>query len=276
MCDVTLVCCWTNEKMYSDLVKCIESQTIPCKIIGIDNRGNKGFTSCASAYNSVMSQVATKYVIYSHQDIVLNNSGVIEKFVSYLSGLGHDDILGVAGTRFDTEGTYTNIKHVDRYTKQLVQAGKNSIIGGVIECDTVDECVFGGYTEHFRNFPFDEVICDNWHLYAAEACLKTKSECGGRVYVGDIDLIHLSSGHVNLKFVMGFIRMCHKYAGIFPFIRTTCRNSRTDRLHLLAFLLRQFKAVTKARIKSAIKIPLEKVGLYDRLKKLRDKLFRKE
>lgn len=156
MCDVTLVCCWTNEKMYSDLVKCIESQTIPCKIIGIDNRGNKGFTSCASAYNSVMNQVATKYVIYSHQDIVLNNSGVIEKFVSYISGLGRDDILGVAGVRFDTAGVFANLMHVSRQTGELVPAGRHKIESDIMECDTVDECFFGGRTEHFRDFPFDE------------------------------------------------------------------------------------------------------------------------
>ena len=140
MCYVTLVCCWTNEKMYSDLVKCIESQTIPCKIIGIDNRGNKGFTSCASAYNSVMNQIATKYVIYSHQDIVLNNSGVIEKFVSYISGLGRDDILGVAGVRFDTAGVFANLMHVSRQTGELVPAGRHKIESDIMECDTVDEC----------------------------------------------------------------------------------------------------------------------------------------
>lgn len=52
--------------MYGDFVNSLKAQDVPCEIIGIDNRGNKGFTSCASAYNSVIDEIQTEYVIYSH------------------------------------------------------------------------------------------------------------------------------------------------------------------------------------------------------------------
>ena len=84
MNEISIVCCYNNEKMYNDFVGTVNSQSIPCEVIGINNCGNKTFTSCAAAYNSVINQIKTKYVIYSHQDIVLQDSDSLKKFLSYL------------------------------------------------------------------------------------------------------------------------------------------------------------------------------------------------
>ena len=178
MSEVTVVCCWTNEKQYQDFVNTLKAQTIPYELIGIDNRGNKAFTSCAAAYNSVINQVRTKYVIYSHQDILLLNTECLAKFLSYLKTSGQDDILGSTGVRFDTVGVFTDTKH--KIGNELQYAGKNRLSGSIVEVDTLDECFFGGHTKHFRDYTFDEILCDDWHLYAAEACLKTKSKYGHR------------------------------------------------------------------------------------------------
>ena len=175
MNEISIVCCYNNEKMYNDFVGNVNSQSIPCEVIGINNCGNKTFTSCAAAYNSVINQVKTKYVIYSHQDIVLEDSDSLKKFLSYLERLNTHDVLGVAGVKFDSYGVFTNIKHVWKHSGEIGFAGSNRVEGGLMECDTVDECFFGGFTEHFKEFPFNEKICNNWHLYAVEACLQTKS-----------------------------------------------------------------------------------------------------
>ncbi len=174
----------------------LKIQTIPCEIIGIDNRGNKGFSSCAAAYNSVIDRVKTKYVIYSHQDILLNDPEALEKFVSYLERTGKDDILGAAGVRFDSTEGFSNVTHIHNRTGELVHGTAKFPEGDMIECDTVDECVFGGHTEHFREHPFDEKLCNNWHLYAAESCLLTKAYLGGKVWCCDVPVFHLSSGTV--------------------------------------------------------------------------------
>ncbi len=176
MNEVTIVCCYNNLKTYNDFVNTLKAQTCPCEIIGIDNRDNKAFTSCAGAYNSVKDQINTKYVIYSHQDILLTEPDTLAKFVSYLDRINADDILGVAGARADIIGFYSNIKHVLSTSGKIVDAGWYPVKGGIMECDTVDECFFGGYAEHFKKYPFDEVVCSNWHLYAVEACLHTKSK----------------------------------------------------------------------------------------------------
>ena len=278
MSDVTVVCCWTNEAMYNDFVNTLKSQSVPSELIGIDNRGNKGFTSCASAYNSVIDQVKTKYVIYSHQDILLNDSEVLSKFLSYLETIGHDDILGVAGVRFESpeiSTIFTNIKHIHPYTGELISPSKNRVDSGIIECDTVDECFFGGYTEHFRDYPFDSEVCDDWHLYAAEACMNTKVNAHAKIWVCSSNIIHRSAGNVNSKFIFGFCRLCRKYANDFPFIRATCGSSLTDERHLRFFVMKYYlraapqNAFMKFMGRTKIYVPLRKI--YRAVKKLMNK-----
>ncbi|MBQ3447563.1 MAG: hypothetical protein IJG37_07970 [Synergistaceae bacterium] len=117
MSDVTVVCCYNDEKMYADFVETLKSQACPCEIIGID-------------------------------------------------------IVGVAGVRFDEAGVITNIRHKWRYRNgEISYAGSRRVEGGMMTCGTVDECFFGRHTEHFREYPFNEDLCNDWHLYAAEACL---------------------------------------------------------------------------------------------------------
>ena len=168
MSDVTVVCCYNNEKMYADFVGTLKSQDCPCEVIGIDNRGNKGFTSCAAAYNSVIDRVKTKYVVYSHQDILLEDAGAMSKFAEYLGRTNRNDILGVAGIRLDRPGVISNIRHRQNYRNgEISYAGPRRVEGGMMTCGTVDECFFGGHTEHFREYPFNEDLCDDWHLCAA-------------------------------------------------------------------------------------------------------------
>ncbi|MBQ7665740.1 MAG: hypothetical protein IJS42_03395 [Synergistaceae bacterium] len=237
MNEVTIVCCYNNEKVYNDFVNTLKSQTLGYDLIGIDNRGNNRFTSCAGAYNSVINDVKTKYVIYSHQDILLTEPDMLQRFISDLECITQNDILGVAGMRFEERECFSNIRHMDRVTGKIMYPAVNALKNGMIECDTFDECFFGGYTEHFREYPFDEVVCDNWHLYAVEACLNAKIN-KGHVYVSDISIIHLSYGYVNFTFVCGFCRLCRKYAKNFPFIRTTCTYSKTDNFYLCLYVLR--------------------------------------
>ena len=233
-CIVTIVCCYNDTSVYNNFVASLQNQTCPYKLIGINNGDNAGFSSCAAAYNSVISNVDTKYVIYSHQDILLKDADSLKKFVAYLEKISEDDILGVAGVKFDETGMYSNIVQRINWTGKLCHAGP-MYVEGMIPCDTLDECFFGGYSGHFSKHPFDEKLCDNWHLYAVERCLNTKAE-GNSVYVCDVFLFHLSSGNVNSAFVKGFYEILKHYADKFPFIRTTCACSRTNLVRRVDFL----------------------------------------
>ncbi|MBQ7153946.1 MAG: hypothetical protein IJR85_00090, partial [Synergistaceae bacterium] len=263
--EVTVICCWNDEKMYGDFVNTLKTQDCPYELIGIDNRGNGAFKSCAAAYNSVINQVKTKYVVYSHQDILLTASDMLAKFTAYLGKIGNNDIIGVAGVRFDTNKGYSNIMHRVNRTGELVHGTSEFPENGMIECDTVDECFFGGYAQHFADYPFDEIVCDNWHLYAAEACLRTKSNnaggAGGHVWVCDVPLFHRSSGTISPAFQYGFYKLCRKYAPFFPFIKTTSGAQRTDFMHL-------FPRFAYLWCHSMAGVIFRKLGIYETMKRI--------
>lgn len=219
---VTIVCCTNNyEQLNRELLYSLSTQNEPYEIIIIDNR-NKKYSSCSKALNSVIDDITTKYVIYSHQDIILKSETCIKEFVDYMKQSELGDIFGVAGTRFDSRGVLTSISHgIDSHP-----AGRHKLIG-IEECDVVDECFFGGLTETFRKYPFNEELCDNWHLYSVDRCLNCKIH-GHKVFVCEIPLIHTSTGTLNRSFNITFRNICKKYHNYFSEIYTTCDRSKTS------------------------------------------------
>lgn len=240
---VTVVCCYNDGTQYDNFKRSLNGQTISCKLLGIDNRGQR-FSSCAAALNSVAGELETEYVIYSHQDIELQKADMLECFVEFLRQLKTGDILGVAGAVEDksAKGGASCVISDVRHGADRQMAG-DVALSGMQECDTVDECFFGGRTETFLSAPFDEKLCDNWHLYAVERCLHARCY-GHRVYVCGIPLIHLSKGHINHSYNLGFLHLArayHKTAGAngqrkpVDCIRTVCGSCRTDWLHRTLF-----------------------------------------
>lgn len=241
---VTVVCCYNDDTQYEKLKKTLTVQTISCKLLGIDNRG-QSFSSCAKALNSVAGELETEYVIYSHQDIELPQADMLECFVDFLRQLQTGDILGVAGAVRDERKMGVDASCV---ISDVRHGAKRRIVGdatvsGIKKCDTVDECFFGGRTDTFLLAPFDEMLCDNWHLYAVERCLHARC-LGHSVYVCGIPLIHTSKGHIDHSYNLGFLRLAqayHKAAGengqakMIGCIRTVCGSSRTDWLHRTLF-----------------------------------------
>ena len=96
-----------------------------------------------------------------------------------------------------------------------------------MECETLDECFFGGRTSYFKENPFNEDICDDWHLYCVESCLNTRA-IGNKVYVCGLHLIHYSSGTLSYKYSEDFHRLAKKYHKYFDRICTTCYEGNTD------------------------------------------------
>lgn len=241
---VTIVCCYNDLMQYQAFENSLKGQNTEYTLLGIDNRGQK-FSSCAAALNSAAGQIETEYVIYAHQDIALPKPDMLARFAAYLGLLGPEDILGVAGAVWDGSGSageQTCVLSKVRHGKALAEAGERDY-SGTAECETVDECFFGGHAEFFRAHPFDEALCDDWHLYAVERCLFTRMR-GNRVYVCDIPLVHFSGGAIGHAYNRGFYRLARRYAGYarrggagrkITWLRTVCGSSRTDWFHRTCF-----------------------------------------
>ena len=151
MKDITIICCWNDKKQYQRLIDSIKIQDIKVNIIGIDNR-NQVYTSCSRALNDAIYQVNTKYVLFSHQDIIFNSPTALNRILAYLNCINESDILGVAGSSFNSIYVKTNVLvgNCDE-----LEYGGTERVNGIEECNTLDECLFGGYTEYF---PFPGII----------------------------------------------------------------------------------------------------------------------
>lgn len=231
---VTIICCYNDEVQYAEFRESLSRQNEDYVLIGLDNVSGK-FSACSVAFNSVISNVETKYVIFSHQDIVLRETNALKKFLNYLKDVNTYDIVGVAGVVGNCKYVYTNITD-----EQEAYMGRMRI-EGIKEMDTIDECFFGGTTKNFQEYPFDEKLCNNWHLYAVERCLNARIN-GNHAYACDVSLVHKSRGKLNRAFIRNFCNICKRYSKQMKCVRTTCAFAYTGFIGRTYYLcLREIK-----------------------------------
>ena len=219
--DLTIVCCYNNcDQLQNDLLKSLNEQNVSCEKILIDNRDNK-FKSAAAALNYGASQVKTKYVLFSHQDISFTDKNALNQIYNYMVKY-NDSLIGVAGAKWDDEGTYTTIVH--GYNKK--SAGKHKIKKPV-KVTALDECLFGMSIETYQKLLFDEKNFDNWHLYAAD--ISYNATCKGiDVYAVPSKVWHNSQGQLNHSFFVGLKRLRNKYGDEFNPVRTPVASLTRD------------------------------------------------
>jgi hypothetical protein len=86
---------------------------------------------------------------------------------------------------------------------------------------TVDECCAIIPREVFKKRPFDEVSCNNWHLYVVEYCLHIKT-LGLEVYVLPQDLYHVSTtGTLNSAYFATLQKVLKRYKSAYQKIYTS-------------------------------------------------------
>lgn len=219
--ELTILCCYNNRENFEQLVNSLKRQSIEIEIIGIDNTSNT-YRSCAEAFNDNLNKVKTKYVVFSHQDIFLTDCDQLERFLDCMKMTDEYDLIGVAGRSDSDDAVITNIHHgIDKE-----YAGKMRISKILVECNTIDECFFGGTTRCFIEYPFDQHLCDNWHLYAVERSLAARVR-GNKVYVCGISLVHYSSGRMNMVYNKQFYKISKVYSKYIDYISTTCASAST-------------------------------------------------
>lgn len=216
----TVVCCYNKKDMFEELINSLSRQTEQIEIIGIDNTKSE-FSSCSSAYNSVLSSIKTRFVIFSHQDILFDEEESVGKFLDYCEEINKYDIIGVAGRKKEINYGLSNIKQ--GINREWAVAGR---IKNKQECDTVDECFFGGYTACFKEYPFNEEICNGWHLYAVERCLAALAR-KNKVYVCNVPLVHLSGGKTDHAFNICLYKLCLIYKNDLDYIAAPCEQTST-------------------------------------------------
>lgn len=199
---VSVICCYNDEKLYKNMEKSLSMQSVEYELIGINNKDNI-FTSAASALNSGAEQSNGDLLVFIHQDIVFENKNSLKNFTSALDKY-NNIIIGLFGAAKNKEKIDDNLYKVQ----------------------TLDECCVAMSKNIWKKLKFNDTVCDNWHLYVVEMCLRA-AESGIIIATGKYDIKHLSSGTVNIQYMKTFKDLLIIYKDK-KWIYTTCKSMPTN------------------------------------------------
>ncbi|MGN1139135.1 MAG: glycosyltransferase [Ruminococcus sp.] len=214
--DISIICCYNNKKQLDEmLLPSIKNQTVEPQLILVDNTANK-FSSASAALNYGAEQASRNYYIFLHQDIKFTRDDALEKIYQKLSeNTEPDTIWGAAGV-------------ADRFGRKVISWMESPGIKrnpqmdcDIIPVDCLDECLIILSRELFSKYKFNETVCDNWHFYVVELCIRAKLD-GIRIAVFDMSCFHYSGGSRNHLFYKTLKKLKKEYKHKIDHINTCC------------------------------------------------------
>lgn len=236
---ISVICCYNDPEQYARMAGTLKKQDADYELIGIDNCENR--YSCAAAALNLGGRLAKgNCLAFVHQDILFERPEALGMLCEAV------EITGNAHTVAGPCGA--------------VHGGREKLPGGLYGVDTLDEYCIAMRRETWQRYRFDERLCDGWHLYAAELCLRVK-ETGGCIAEGHFPIRHLSIGNVDERYMRTFRALLKKYKSR-KWICTTCKSMPTN---MLAFYAYYFPWKIK-------KLLLGNYPLADRVKRLKNEI----
>lgn len=224
---ISVICVYNNRAQLDEqLVASIKAQNVECEFIPLDNRDNI-FPSAAKALNHGASLAQGDILIFSHQDIFFKTESELKELAEAIQQCEVGTIVGTAGVKEPSKFYYMNLTSTMIYNPEL----QDILPKQLYNVSTVDECLFGMKRATWEAHPFNEVLCDNWHLYAVEACLWARQH-DHSVYVYPSQVHHFSWGHISLGYMMNLKELCKTYRKDFKYIWTTCYKVRTNSIYI--------------------------------------------
>lgn len=212
---IAVVCVYNNKNVYAGhLLKSLQVQSAAFELIALDNTIGR-FSSAAEAlnYGACQTKSGSKYIMFAHQDIDLGSPAWLEETENMLDALPQLGIAGVAGSRGGR--LLTNITH-SVPPKHVGHAIREAEIAM-----TVDECCAIVPRQVFETHAFDASVCDGWHAYVVEYCLRIHAS-GLSVYVLPAALHHGSAGTLNRAYFEALKKVLCTHRNAYPRIHTTC------------------------------------------------------
>lgn len=184
---ISIICVYTDEHILNNyLLKNLKNQSRGYELILLNNKERR-FKSAAEALNYGGNKAKGKYLMFVHQDYELDSDIWLEETEKILENLKNLGIAGVAGK-------------YDRNCISNIKTGVPPVLAGPTQIkepkkvQTLDECLIIIPKKLFEKVQFDEVTCDNWHLYATDYCLTVK-RTGYDAYVIPMGGYHASPGY---------------------------------------------------------------------------------
>ena len=220
---ISVVCVYNRKDLLERyLLESLERQKAEHERILLDNTAHR-FKSAAEALNKGGRSAKGKYVMFAHQDVTLPTSDWLGQAERVLDGLTDLGIAGVAGKAEKGHRVMTNIEHGEppRPAGQIP-------ISELAKVQTLDECIAIVLKGVFAKLGFDEVICDDWHLYVVDYCLSVKN-LGLEAYVVPMKAYHLSLGEpVPAGYFKTLEKLVKKHQGQHKVIMTGYRDWDTS------------------------------------------------
>jgi glycosyltransferase involved in cell wall biosynthesis len=217
------VVCVYNKKDLLDryLIKSLKEQSENYELILVDNRTNE-YNSAAAALNFGAKNSKGKYIAFIHQDVELTSRNFLKELEVILDGITNLGIAGMAGVSENIPGVISNITQ-----------GKSSKLVGItqiknpIKVQTLDECFIVVPKTVFEILHFDEVTCDDWHLYGVDYSLSVIT-LGYNAYVLPMSIYHRSPGYsMSKEYDLTYQKLLKKHQNEFKWIYTTLGNYNT-------------------------------------------------
>jgi len=214
---ISVVCVYNDWSIYTEyLLSSVQRQKGGHELIAMDNRDGH-FKSAAQALNDGGRKANGAFIMFAHQDVRFYPETWLSDAEKMLDSLQNVGIAGVAGKK-DWSGVKTVITHGD----PPHQAGSLQPTEP-LRVQTVDECLFFVPRDIFATLNFDEHICDNWHLYAAEYSLSVR-EMGLVAYVLPLHVYHKSMGQFSEAYYTVLKKVIGKHKKYYSIIFATTGN----------------------------------------------------
>lgn len=209
MAGLSVICVYNSETILNDCLlaglKIQKRQDY--EVILIDNSDNR-FTSAASALNHGARQATTDRFIFTHQDILMRSSGVLDAVNDFFDqGLS---MFGSSGVRKYSPWMLSNV-YTSNYDEHFYANSLCRRISVPEKVETLDECFVCITREAFDKVGgFDEKTCDNWHMYTVDLSITAKRR-GIDVFAVPLDLFHASTGRISKAFIKSLRAVCRKH-----------------------------------------------------------------
>ncbi len=175
------------------------------------NTNETHFDSAAEALNFGVSKAKGNILVFLHHDVELLNASFVDELIDF-SNRETFGIAGVAGTEASGKRcVYSSVTMGPNH----IQAGQK--IDKVMECGTLDECLFIIKKENFTQF---DVLGKTWHFYAVDYSLKCH-ENNQRVLLFPLPIYHVSPGYSLNKNYFDYVKVLAKKYPSIKIIRTT-------------------------------------------------------
>lgn len=219
---ISVICVYNRiDELNRFLLKSLEEAEGKVELILLNSQEHK-FSSSAEGLNLGANLATGDIYFFSHQDVYIKNLEELYAFAKFIDSLPIGDVVGAAAAKEGKKANFTNYTSGSELNPAILDAYTKS---ERVSC--VDESFFGMKSDTYKLHPFDEVLCDDWHLYAVETSLFARKN-GCSVYFFPIQIHHCSEGKISLKYMKELVSLADYYKKDFKYIWTTCYKIKTN------------------------------------------------